>query len=273
MGELKPYPVAIAGTYLVTGVHDGRARNGTRFLRLGLTDGQRPTIAYAFPRRCHGFRVVRRGERIRLRGEWRIRDGREDILCHAIEVEDAECRIAWAKARIRLMLTWIEHQAVGGFLRQVFADPLIGPAYLDRPASIAHHHAYPGGLFVHSVEVAWRLFQEPIKADEKALLVASGLLHDVGKVRCYGADGRRTAMGCAVDHDALTLEVLALHLPALDARWLPGGIRLRHLLTWRPSREESRPADALVELLRTADRLSAGFELNPAPLDAEPDPR
>lgn len=47
MGELKPYPVEIAGTYLVTGVHDGRGRNGSRFLRLGLTDGQRPTIAYA----------------------------------------------------------------------------------------------------------------------------------------------------------------------------------------------------------------------------------
>lgn len=251
----------VSGTFLVTAVHDGRSRQGGRFLRIAVSDGQRPLNAYAFPQRCRGFRLVRRGERIRLRGQLRVRDGREEILCRAIEGEDPGPRIAWSKVRVRLMLVWIGNPHVRQFLLRVFSDPMIGPAFLDRPASIAHHHAYPGGLFVHSVQVAWRLFREPVGTDEKALLVAAGLLHDVGKVRCYSPAGWRTELGCQVDHDALTLEVLAPYLQGLDAAWPQGAARLRHLLTWRPSREQPRPADPLVELLRSADRLGAGFDM------------
>ncbi len=250
---------ALSGTFVVTGVHDGRSRHGGRFLHIGLSDGERPWSAYAFPRGCRGFRLVRRGERIRLRGERRVRDGREEILCQLIEPEDSGPRIAWAKARARLMLMWLEHQPMRRFLFDVFGDSKIGPAFLDRPASIANHHAYPGGLFLHSVEVAWRLFQEPLPASEKALLVAAGLLHDVGKIRCYGPDRRRTDLGDCVAHEALTLEVLAPHLAGLDKAWPAGALRLRHILTWRGSREQPLPADPLVELLHTADRLSARF--------------
>lgn len=74
----------VGGTFLLTGVHDGRSRQGGRFLRIAVNDGARVFNAYAFPQRCRGFRLVRPGERVRLRGARRVREGREELLCRAI---------------------------------------------------------------------------------------------------------------------------------------------------------------------------------------------
>jgi hypothetical protein len=251
----------IAGRFHVTGVHEGRSREGGRFLRLGLTDGGSIINAYAFPQGCRGYRRLRLGERICLRGSVRRRDGRSEILCREIEPEDPAPRVAWARVRIRLMLCWIANAPVRCFLHAVFSDPAIGPAFTDRPASVAHHHAFQGGLLVHSVEVAWRVFRESLSAEDKALAVAAALLHDVGKTRTYTHDGRRTPLGEQMEHEALTLEILAIHLARLDRDWPLGGTRLRLLLTWRRRPETRLPPDALIELVRTADRLSARFDL------------
>lgn len=221
----------ITGSFEVADVHEGRSRVGSRFLRLGLIDHDASLAAYAFSDSCRGFRRPRPGEQLRLHGHFRWRNGAREILCTSLCPEDSSPAIAWAKVRARLMLHWIDHAAMRPFLVSVFRDPDLGPAFLDRPASIAHHHTYPGGLLVHSTDVAWRLFREPLGADDKALLVAAGLLHDLGKVRCYTAEGQRTALGYQVDHDALTLELLAPHLRALEVNWSAGAVRLRQLLT------------------------------------------
>jgi hypothetical protein len=244
----------------VTDIHEGQSRAGHRFLRMGLVRDDQSLAAYAFADSCSGFRRPRQGEELRLHGRLRIRNGAPEILCSSLCPQDPDPAIAWAKVRVRVMLHWIDHAAIRPFLMAVFRDPDIGPAFADRPASIAHHHAYPGGLLVHSTEVAWRLFREPLASDEKALLVAAALLHDLGKIRCYEADGQRTVLGCRVDHEILTLELLAPHLRALDADWPAGGARLRQLLSWRASREQPTPPDALIELLRSADRLSARYQ-------------
>ncbi|CRI67881.1 conserved hypothetical protein [Thiocapsa sp. KS1] len=261
MDRLMRVSGEIAGRFHVTGVHEGRSRQGGHFLRLGLTDGGSIINAYAFPHGCRGYRRLRQGERICLRGDVRRRDGRTEILCREIESEDPAPRVAWARVRIRLMLCWIGHAPLRSFLNAVFSDPAIGPAFTDRPASIAHHHAFPGGLLVHSVEVAWRVFRESLSAEDKALVVAAALLHDIGKTRTYTNEGRRTPLGDALEHEALTLEILAVHLARLDRDWPIGGRRLRLLLTWRSGPETRLPPDALIELVRTADRLSARFDL------------
>jgi 3'-5' exoribonuclease len=173
------------------------------------------------------------------------------------------------------MVAWMEDDRLRTLLCDVFRDPAIGRPFCRCPASIAHHHAYPGGLLVHSVEVAWRVFREPLAPRAKALVVTAALLHDLGKVRCYTADGRRTALGAEVHHDALTLEMLAPALGALDRQWAAGAARLRRMLTWQPTRAQPAPPDQLTALLRDADRLSAGFEITlgqPSVDPVHPDP-
>lgn len=252
-------PQTISGAFRVAQVHEGRARSGGPFLRLGLVREDQSLSAYAFADSCAGFRRPRPGEELRLHGRLRLRNGVPDILCEALCPPDIQPALDWARVRARLLVYWLEQPALRSLLMDVFRDPAIAPAFLDRPASLAHHHSYPGGLFVHSVEVAWHLFQQPVAAEEKAILVAAGLLHDLGKIRCYSAEGQRTLIGHQVAHEALTLELLAPPLHTLDGRWPEGAARLRQVLTWRASRAQTTPPDVLIEHLRSADRLSAHF--------------
>lgn len=256
---------AISGSFRVAHVHEGRARSGGRFLRLGLVRDAEILSAYAFADSCQGFRRPRQGEEVRIHGRLRLRNGVPEIRCETLCPQNIQPALDWARVRARLMWYWLDHAPLRAMLLEVFREPDLLLAFMARPASLAHHHAYPGGLFVHSVEVAWHLFQQPVASDEKALLVAAGLFHDIGKIRCYSADGQRTLLGQQVAHEALTLELLAPHLHALDALWPDGAARLRQLLTWRASREVPRPPDALIDLLRCADRLSAHYESKTSP--------
>ena len=69
------------------------------------------------------------------------------------------------------------------------------------PAALGHHHAYKGGLFIHSCEVfcnclgmagsAMNEFHEPLNTD--ALFLAAWL-HDAGKIEIYRMEGEQPKM-------------------------------------------------------------------------------
>ena len=56
------------------------------------------------------------------------------------------------------------------------------------PASEYYHHAYMGGLFIHSIEVAIIALENGIKEnfneEELFILFIMSLMHDVGKLYC-----------------------------------------------------------------------------------------
>ncbi|KAA0888100.1 TraI domain-containing protein [Oryzomonas rubra] len=60
------------------------------------------------------------------------------------------------------------------------------------PASMRHHHAQRGGLFVHSMDVAFRMvaLSKTGDCDEmtRIALFLTGMLHDIGKVGYYGVE-------------------------------------------------------------------------------------
>lgn len=67
--------------------------------------------------------------------------------------------------------------------------------FITEPAACGNHHAYDGGLFVHSVSTAGMASKicdhyRDIDLD-KSICVAGAFLHDVGKVRCYKKDNGR----------------------------------------------------------------------------------
>ncbi|MCP1677285.1 hypothetical protein J2T57_004464 [Natronocella acetinitrilica] len=75
--------------------------------------------------------------------------------------------------------------AVRTFVRDVFSDSALRDAFITASASRDYHHAYPGGLLVHSVDIVERLaavtHDEPDALQRQCALVV-GLLHDVGKL-------------------------------------------------------------------------------------------
>lgn len=149
------------------------------------------------------------------------------------------------------------------FLEHAFNDPALTTRFLTLPASQQHHHARPGGLAEHSMEVAVsvnRLLQDQDEA-QRVLASVAGLLHDFGKTTTHQGDGRRTATGHVLDHEALTLELLAPALKALEAMWFDGALALRYLLSGTHSaRNTQRPLMPALIAIRSADQLSAAHD-------------
>ncbi len=234
----------------------GRARNGGHFMTCELWNGQYVLKAYAWEQACRGYHVPRRGERLYAAGRIRWRAGRYELVCQELKVEDAAQRIRWARAHLRAIVGALPPVLLD-LVRRIFTDPAIGPAFLIAPASLNHHHAFSGGLLVHSAEVAGAVFRWTAGESVQGLATVAALLHDIGKVRTLAGNMTRTPLGRQVRHEALTLEVVAAHLAWFDGAWPEGAILLRHLLTAEVRRDCPSPALAALELVHAADRISA----------------
>jgi 3'-5' exoribonuclease len=72
------------------------------------------------------------------------------------------------------------------------------------PAATRIHHAYPGGLAKHTLQVCrhaintWEQYEG--KDLDIEVIVAGALLHDIGKLTEYAEDGSRTIFGDLVSH-------------------------------------------------------------------------
>lgn len=149
------------------------------------------------------------------------------------------------------------------FVLNVFSDEQIAEAFFTRPASREHHHCWQGGLAEHSLEVAHGVLRalSPDEDQQIAWLTScAGIFHDIGKARTHRNDGMYTPLGHTLDHDSMTLEILAPALKTLERTWSEGANALRYLLTLK-----SRPAHAkrlLIPagiILLEQDRYSAGY--------------
>ncbi|MBN2429387.1 MAG: HD domain-containing protein [Deltaproteobacteria bacterium] len=154
----------------------------------------------------------------------------------------------------------IQVPALRAFVVSVLSDDAIAFPFVGCPASLPYHHNYPGGLLYHSIECAQMLgrYQE-FPREKKELGMVAGLFHDIGKIRTMTSKMKRTHLGKCVDHDALTLEVLAPYLRHLDIACPKEAAELRYILTWKAgSKNRGIPKTPLVNAVLGADRVSAG---------------
>ena len=138
-------------------------------------------------------------------------------------------------------------------------------AFLNAPASVNYHHAYPGGLLKHSLEVAnhsvamLRLNEPTMPRLMQEACFVGGLLHDIGKTYTYDSKGKPNAAWKLCSHDVFTLEACAYGLTYLDAHEPDIAMTLRHLWTCAsPSARYGQPAAmTLARYIRDADGQSA----------------
>ncbi len=147
--------------------------------------------------------------------------------------------------------------ALQQFVHCVFLNDDYAIPFFQFPASREHHHAYPGGLAEHSLEVMTIVQHSLWQAteDEYWLCMVAALFHDIGKIKVFKRGGNKTPTGFVLDHDALTLEILAEPLRVLDKVWLDGAIALRYLLT--KSTKITRPLMPCALALDYADKISS----------------
>lgn len=156
------------------------------------------------------------------------------------------------------LISEIKAEPLRSFVHGVFEEREVFGRFWTLPASARHHHAHPGGLAEHSVEVAKDIAtQGQLTGSERDLGIAGGLLHDIGKVWAYTVDMFPNAACQAMGHELLGLARLEQHLKVLESPWPDGAFAMRVLLSGsgRMRTDGSLPS-ALVTRIRAADQRS-----------------
>lgn len=175
-------------------------------------------------------------------------------------------------AELHTLVEYCPIVALRNFINAVFSKEDFALPFFQFPASREHHHAYSGGLAEHSLEVA-NIVQAALwqaSEDEFWLATVAGLLHDVGKLRTFKNGGNRSNIGFVMQHDQLTLEVLAEPLKQLDIHWPDGAIALRYLLTRSPQ-ESKRPLMPCSLAIDYADKMSSAQSTHKQAFNQKPE--
>lgn len=200
---------------------------------------------------------------------WNNPDGSCDALvsgggtwipgAHALDFLPPDtCPIPGVLSRAKELIDGIAAVPLRNFVRAVLADRHVHSHFWTMGASRRHHHAGPGGLAQHSVEVAEDMAAHgQLTTTEHDLGVAAGLLHDIGKVWSYTRDMFPSAEGLAMGHELTGLCRLEPHLRELEHHWSDGAFAMRVLLSGcgRLRAEGSMPM-ALLARVRACDQRS-----------------
>lgn len=166
-------------------------------------------------------------------------------------VDEAETWVRTCPIPVLRQFTWL-----------VLGRPDIGVPFFRARASEDHHHAFSGGLAQHSLAVAKLTLQAlPDMDDREAWLCAiAGLMHDIGKIRCFDENGK-TAAGFVLRHEQWTLEILAEALAWLDRQWPDGALAIRYLLSSPATQEGQRPLLPGLMAISYADRMNSALQV------------
>lgn len=159
----------------------------------------------------------------------------------------------------------LRSQHLQEFVRRVIERKDRIESFLNAPASSSHHHAYPGGLLEHSLDVAINVvtmaqINEPtMPRTLQEVGFVAGLFHHIGKTYTYDSKGNPKNSWNLCNHHALTLEACAFGLSYLDRYEPEIAITLRHIWTSASpgARYDTQPATTLARYVRDADSQSA----------------
>lgn len=267
---IKSVGRTVEGIYAAYPAARGTAVNGVAYVSLALRDSTGVISAVAFydsydgpdltgPMTLHATLGV---QRIGSGVIARIASARQILLPATQPSAAASVSTKGVPGRLTRLHAGIATGCLKTFLRRVHADPAIALPFLTLPASRRHHHAYKHGLCLHSLEIAehvQKMRQLPVALRDIATVGA--YFHDVGKIRTLHPEAAATG-ACDLDHDQLTLEVLAPHLRELERDDRKIASTLRFIWTRHYDRRDRAPTDAqfALEIVRLADRMSAQMQ-------------
>ncbi|KRN28591.1 CMP-binding factor [Lactobacillus selangorensis] len=176
------------------------------------------------------------------------------------------------------------HQVVNACYKQV--DQEITDPLFDMPAAVKMHHAFIGGLYTHTLSMAYEaegilahtIYRQDIN---ESLLYAGILLHDLGKAYCYtnATDHEETRAGSLLDHVAIMDGMLVeqfekiLQVPYGDLLKNEKVTLLRHMILSHHGKLEwgaaIKPATLEAQLLHQVDLADSRLEMARETLDQQ----
>lgn len=250
------------------------AANNSNYLCFRMEDYSKSLKGYAWQGQCDLSEPLHDLDRVLVEGKVREFNGEFLASVTAIQpLNDSENSVALLPgsicprpvllARLDDLVGSIANRDLALFVNRVIADDTIAFPFVRLPASRNHHHAVAGGLLEHSLECVGMVQHfQGFDPDMKDLAVTAALFHDIGKVVTLRGTGRFCLESVVLDHNALTLEILAPHLKTLDAINKEMATALRYLWTWRNYRRGAvHPALTIAEAIAAADRISSGLSI------------
>jgi len=144
------------------------------------------------------------------------------------------------------------------FVLSVLAEREVAANFLRVPGSCGFHHAEPGGLLQHSLEVVEPILVWPgLDQETRELAAAAALFHDIGKIRTIKPDGGSTELGGLVSHDCLNLSICGPALRELEMAWRNGCYAIMHILTAGVGKYGYDRKMLASHLVAVADRVSS----------------
>lgn len=169
-------------------------------------------------------------------------------------------------AELRGLVASVTTPPLKALLRTVFGDREFMQRFKHCPAAQTYHHAYLGGLLEHTVSVASLCghLADLYSHAERDLLIASALLHDIGKVDEleFGTDIRYTDEGRMIGHVLLGERRVRQAVDSLGDK-VPADLAMRvsHILLSHHGELEwgspKRPCTLEALMLHHADNLDA----------------
>lgn len=141
------------------------------------------------------------------------------------------------------------------FMTRALMKPEAFRGYWTSPASRRDHHAYPGGLAEHSLEVATMVATaKGLPEEDRELGIVFALLHDFGKIWCYDplTDRRLDSR----EHEAHGLAELEFDLQDLVRQSPRLGALMIELLGGQRARPENKYPLAIGRIVRSFDQMS-----------------
>lgn len=223
-------------------------RQGGKYILLRLADRTGVIAGMLWNADERIFDSFDRGDYVFCRGRTQIHNGALQVIVSGIErmdpaeVDRAEFERFDAaasqqlEARLRELIGQLRNQHLRRLGNAYLADEGLLQKLKTAPAAVSNHHAYPGGLLRHTVdlmELAILVAPRYPQLDAE-LLIFGAFLHDLGKVDELAGDGEisYTDRGQLVGHIVIGVQLLAEKIAALGSEPFPEELRLHleHLI-------------------------------------------
>ena len=184
-------------------------RNGKAYLRLKLRDATGEVAAIHFDPSDEALNIAA-GDVVMVGGTYsvhpqygpqvqirRLRPAGPEEFDAGLLVQVSPIGAAELGERLHALIDSVDEPHLRALLERAFdgtQEP--GATFVVAPAAVRNHHAYRHGLIEHSLIVAATAadVSSRFASVDRDLVVAGGLLHDIGKIEAYTSDGMAPLM-------------------------------------------------------------------------------
>jgi hypothetical protein len=252
------------GEFNVLGSNRKISRNGASFIEIYVDGNHGPEVAYCFVNLDEYADLVINFEEISIDGTRISNENKAFIKVNRIRMGLNHLQRVYTR-RLADMQPSVEDEFCDSLIGLILHDEELSNAFVKAPGSLKGHHAYIGGLLVHTVETMEMV--ETLCGSNKfrdkmdiSTALTGAFLHDIGKVLCYTIndfDFRMNDVGKNIGHVNMGYRILMEKAGTIDN--FPEELldKLANIILSHHSNGLVLPMSMEAELVSSIDNISA----------------